>query len=71
VVREALEQARCALRELAQIEAKATAIAQGADEIRGMLTFQLRRITTALDNAASGLSYHDRAARRLGARTGR
>lgn len=59
VVREALEEARRAVRELARIEAKAKAFAEGADDIRGILTFQLRRITTALDSAASGLSYRD------------
>ena len=59
VVGESLEEARRAVRELARIEAKAKAIARGADDIRSMLTFQLRRISTALDNAANGLSYRD------------
>ena len=34
---------------------KAKAIAHGADEIQGLLTFQVRRMTVALDEAAAGL----------------
>jgi hypothetical protein len=59
VAGEAVEEARRAARELARIEAKAKAIAQGADDIQSMLTFQLRRITTALDAAAGALSCRD------------
>jgi hypothetical protein len=52
----ALDEARRAVRGLARIEAKAKVIAHGADEIQGMLTFQLRRINLTLDNAAAGLA---------------
>lgn len=41
---------------MARIEGKAKAIAQGADEIRGLVTFQVRRMNAALDEAAGGLS---------------
>jgi hypothetical protein len=59
VIGEALEEARRAVRELSRIEGKASAIAQGADDIRGLLTFQLRRITNALDGATGGTSYSE------------
>src|SRR5262249_13157576 len=59
VIGTALDEARCAVRELARIEAKAKSIAHGADEIQGILTLQLRRINLALDNAAAGLSCQD------------
>ena len=62
LVGDALDETRRALRELARIEAKAKAIAQGADEIRSLLTVQIRRINTALDDAAAGLSYREAAA---------
>jgi hypothetical protein len=55
----ALDEARRGVRELARIEAKARAIAHGADEIQGMLTFQLRRVNLALDNATTELSSHE------------
>jgi hypothetical protein len=41
---------------MAHIEGKAKAIAQGADEIRGLVTFQVCRMTAALDEAAGGVS---------------
>lgn len=59
VVRTAIEEARRALRELARIEGKAKSIAQGADEIQGLLSFQVRRMSAALDEAAAGVSYRD------------
>jgi hypothetical protein len=59
VIETALDEARRALRELSRIEAKAKAIAHGADEIQGLLTFQLRRVNLALDNATAGLSCHE------------
>jgi hypothetical protein len=63
LVGDALDETRRALRELARIEAKAKAIAQGADEIRSVLTVQVRRINAALDDAAAGLTHReDRAA---------
>ena len=59
LVGDALDETRRALRELARIEAKAKAIAQGADEIRSLLTVQIRRINPALDDAAAGLTYRE------------
>lgn len=59
VVGNAIDEARKALRELSRIEGKAKAIAHGADEIQGLVTFQVRRMTAALDEAAAGLSYRD------------
>lgn len=56
VIATAIDEARKALRELARIEGKAKAIAHGADEIRGLVTFQVRRMNAALDEAAGGLS---------------
>jgi hypothetical protein len=56
VISAAIDEARKALREMARIEGKAKAIAHGADEIRGLVTFQVRRMNAALDEAASGLS---------------
>jgi hypothetical protein len=56
VVGNAIDEARRALRELARIEAKAKAIAHGADEIQSLLSFQVRRMNIALDDAAAGLS---------------
>lgn len=56
-----IAEARRAVRELARIEAKAKAIAHGADEIQSLVSFQIRRINGALDQATAGLEY--RAAR--------
>ena len=50
-----IDEARKALRELAASRRKAKAIARCADEIQGLLTFQVRRMTVALDEAAAGL----------------
>jgi hypothetical protein len=50
-----IEEARRALREISRIEGKAKAIAKGADEIQGLVTFQLRRASIALDQAAGGI----------------
>jgi hypothetical protein len=50
-----IEEARRALRELSRIEGKAKAIAKGADEIQGLVSFQIRRASTALDQAAGGI----------------
>jgi hypothetical protein len=55
-----IEEARRALREVARIEGKAKAIAQGADDIKSIVAFQVRRLHTALDEAAAGLT-HDAA----------
>lgn len=52
----AIDEARRALRELSRIEAKAKTIARSADDIQSLLTFQVRRMNAALDEAASGLS---------------
>lgn len=57
VIGGAIDEARRALRELSRIEAKAKTIAHGANEIQSLLTFQVRRMNAALDEAASGLSY--------------
>jgi hypothetical protein len=56
-----IEEARQALRELGRIEGKAKAIAQGADEIQSLVSFQVRRLNAALDVSTAGLEY--RAAR--------
>jgi len=56
VIAAAIDEARKALRETARIEGKAKAIAHGADEIRSLVTFQVRRMKTALDDAAAGLA---------------
>jgi hypothetical protein len=56
VIGAAIAETRKALREMARIEGKATAIAQGADEIRGLVTFQVRRMNSALDDAAATLA---------------
>ncbi len=53
VVSNAIDEARRALRELARIEAKAKAIAHGA---QSLVSFQVRRMNAALDDAAAGLS---------------
>jgi hypothetical protein len=50
-----IEEARRALREISRIEGKVKAIAKGADEIQGLVAFQLRRATVALDQAAGGI----------------
>jgi hypothetical protein len=50
-----IEEARRALREISRIEGKAKAIAKGADEIQGLVTFQVRRASVALDQAAGGI----------------
>ena len=50
-----IEEARRALREISRIEGKAKAIAKGADEIQGLVAFQLRRASVALDQAAGGI----------------
>jgi len=50
-----IDEARRALREISRIEGKAKAIAKGADEIQGLVTFQLRRASVALDQAAGGI----------------
>ncbi|MDA8061016.1 MAG: hypothetical protein M0T80_01065 [Actinomycetota bacterium] len=52
-----VEEARRAVHELSRIEAKAKAIAHGADEIQSLVSFQIRRLNTALDQAAAGLEY--------------
>lgn len=59
VVAAAIDEARRALRELARIEAKAKSIAHGADEIRSLLSFQVRRMNAALDEAFVSLSYRE------------
>jgi len=56
VIGGAIDEARRALRELSRIEAKAKTIAHSADDIQSLLTFQVRRMNAALDEAASGLS---------------
>jgi hypothetical protein len=56
VIGGAIDEARRALRELSRIEAKAKTIAHSADDIQSLLTFQVRRMNVALDEAASGLS---------------
>lgn len=56
IVEAGLEEARLALREIARIEGKAKAIVKNADEIQGIVTFQLRRAINGLDEAASGLT---------------
>lgn len=56
-VEDGIEEARRALRELARIEGKAKAIAHGADEIQGLVSFQIRRLNAALDHAVAGLEY--------------
>lgn len=57
-----LEEARRALRELGRIEGKARAIAKGADDIQGLVAFQVRRASAALDQAAGGLAFEVRKA---------
>lgn len=52
-----IEEARRALREISRIEGKAKAIAKGADDIQGLVTFQLRRAGVALDQAAGGIAF--------------
>lgn len=52
-----IEEARRALRELSRVEGKAKAISQGADEIQSLVSFQIRRLSAALDKAAAGLEY--------------
>jgi hypothetical protein len=59
VIAAAIEEARKALRELSRIEGKARSIARGADEIQSLISFQVRRINNALDEAASGLIQQD------------
>lgn len=56
-VEQSIQEARRALRELARVEAKAKAIAHGADEIQTLVSFQVRRLNAALDQAAAGLEY--------------
>jgi hypothetical protein len=55
-VSEGIQEARRALREIARVEGKAKAIAKGADEIQGLVSFQLRRASVALDQAAGGIA---------------
>lgn len=50
-----IEEARRALREMSRVEGKARAIAKGADEIQGLVSFQVRRASVALDQAAGGV----------------
>lgn len=57
-----LEETRLAMREIARIEAKAKAIVKNADEIQGIITFQLRRAMNGLDQASSGLLTQERRA---------
>ncbi len=52
-----IEEARRAIRELARIEGKAKAIARGADEIHSLVSFQIRRLNAALDQAVAGLDH--------------
>jgi hypothetical protein len=59
LVAAAIDEARRALRELARIEAKAKSIARGADEIQSLLSFQVRRINAALDEAFASMSYRE------------
>jgi hypothetical protein len=59
VVANAIDEARRALRELARIEAKAKAIARGADDIQSLLSFQVRRMNNALDEAAAALAHRE------------
>jgi hypothetical protein len=57
-----IAEARRALREISRIEGKARAIAKGADEIQGLVSFQLRRASVALDQAADGIAIEVRKA---------
>lgn len=57
VIDAGIDEARRALRELARIEGKAKAIAHGADEIQSLVSFQIRRISAALDQAAAGIDH--------------
>ena len=59
VIGSAIDEARRALRELDRIEAKAKSIAHGADEIQSLLSFQVRRMNAALDEAIAGLAYSE------------
>jgi hypothetical protein len=51
-----IDEARRALREMARIEGKAKSIAKTADEIQGLVTFQARRASQALDLAVTGIA---------------
>jgi hypothetical protein len=62
MVEAAIEEARRALRELSRIEGKAKSIAHTADEIQGLVSFQVRRLNAALDQAAAGLDYRQQVA---------
>ena len=55
VVTDGIDEARKALRELSRIEAKAKSIAHTADEIKSLVSFQVRRVHSALDKASDGL----------------
>ncbi len=55
-VESGIEEARRALRELGRIEGKAKSIAKTADEIQGLVAFQVRRALQALDVAAAGVA---------------
>jgi len=55
VIQAGLDEVREALREIKRIDTKAKAISQGAEDIRSMVAFQLKRATAALDRAAEGL----------------
>lgn len=57
LVEAALDEARRAIRELARIEAKVKSISRTADDIQSLLGFQVRRVTAALDEATTALSY--------------
>jgi len=57
-----IDEARRALRELGRIEGKAKSIAKTADEIQGLVTFQARRASQALDMAGAGVVLEVRAA---------
>ena len=61
IVRESLDEVRASLRELKKIEAKAKAIVRNADDIYGLVTFQIRRAQSALDTAEQGLHTEERA----------
>jgi hypothetical protein len=59
IVSEAIADARSALRELKTIEAKAKTITRNAEDIRSLVSFQLRRANAALDEAEKGLCESD------------
>lgn len=56
VIAEAIDQVRSVLRKIKTIEAKARAITKSAEDIRSLVSFQLRRVNVALDEAEKGFS---------------